>query len=168
MTSVYSIRFHFARYGLSVAQSPAGCFPLAGAWEVVSAARPSQCDVATASRGDSPFPPTRLGTECSLLLHPGSGRFQTFPMRDGSTCVETDSVLFRFRFATQASDISTRVLLRALLFSQCEVWNPCGKHENQSHHCTNYDLLKQCFFSHFASKTIFSSTFMDTQRSSCR
>ncbi len=54
--------FPTLRYRLLVSQSPAGCFPLAGAWGVMSAAKPSRCDVAKASLGDFPFPPTRLGT----------------------------------------------------------------------------------------------------------
>ena len=75
----------------------------------------------------------------------------------GSTCVETDSVLFRLRFATESLCVCGRRLVGALFLSQSEVWNPCHQHKNQSHHYTNRDLFQQCFFSHFLFPHTFSA-----------
>jgi hypothetical protein len=57
--------------------------------------------------------------------------------------IETDSVLFRFRFVTQLGNVCAGALLCAILFVQCEVRNPHPKHEERNEHYTNHHLLKQ-------------------------
>jgi hypothetical protein len=72
----------------------------------------------------------------------------TTPMRLGSTCVETDSVLFRFRLATQSLNVCAGLLFHAILFIQCEVRNPHPEHKESNEDYTNHHLLKQGLFFH--------------------
>ena len=112
------------RYVLLVAQSPAGCFPLAGDGWVISVARPSQCGVATASRGASPFPPTRLGTGVAhngpslrLSSHP-----PPIPMRVGPRFVYTvggtESVSIRYLMMSGIMHTTTKNTINIVPINQ--------------------------------------------------